>query len=169
MHPFSGPVFGGTSVTIVGHGLQLGGLGCRFGGTPARASRQSAYRVRCLAPRHVATGCVELPSTPPPAVPPCPRYSLNNVQWACACGRWVSLELTAYGGTAESASAFYYQVHPLILRTLILSMGHSYLRPGPNMIFSDRDGVHIVLPAVARRRHCGRHRQPQRRQRYSNE
>jgi hypothetical protein len=31
VHPFSGPVAGDTSVTLVGHGLHLYGLGCRFG------------------------------------------------------------------------------------------------------------------------------------------
>ena len=60
VHPFSGPAHGGTSVTVVGHGLQLGGLSCRFGDALVPATRQSAYRVKCITPTHPATGWVTM-------------------------------------------------------------------------------------------------------------
>ena len=76
--PFSGPIDGGTSVTLVGHGFHLGGLGCRFGESAlVPASRASAYRIRCTSPTYHATG-------------------------------WVTVELQSFYGIAESASAFFY-------------------------------------------------------------
>ena len=80
IHPFSGPVTGGTSVTLVGHGFQLGGLGCKFGDHQRiiQAVRMSSYRIRCSAPPYPVTG-------------------------------WVTIEIHSFGGIAESASAFFYQ------------------------------------------------------------
>lgn len=79
VHPFSGPTHGGTLVTVVGHGLQLGNLACQFGGAAAvPARRQSSYRIACPAPAYPVTG-------------------------------WVTLGVLSYAGIAESGSAFFYQ------------------------------------------------------------
>ena len=79
VHPFSGPAAGGTIVTLVGFGFQVGNLACRFGEVSAiPAVRLSPYRITCASPDYPVTG-------------------------------WVSLEVQSFFGTAESASAFYYQ------------------------------------------------------------
>ena len=79
INPFSGPLLGNTTVTLVGYGFQLGSLKCRFGQSlVVPASRKSPHRIKCITPLYPTTG-------------------------------WVSLEVLSYSGVAESASAFFYQ------------------------------------------------------------
>ena len=57
--PWSGPVLGGTLVTVSGIRLAAAArtVRCRFGwGEPVAASTHSAGEVRCVAPPHGATG-----------------------------------------------------------------------------------------------------------------
>ena len=57
--PWSGPVTGGTLVTLTGTGLLAGaGARCRFGAStaPVPASVHSASEVRCVSPPHGSTG-----------------------------------------------------------------------------------------------------------------
>ena len=79
LHPYSGPTDGGTAITLVGHGFQVGDLACRFGTASAvPAHRLSNYRITCLSPRYPVTG-------------------------------WVGVEVQSFNSTAESASAFFFQ------------------------------------------------------------
>ena len=53
LHPRSGPVGGGTNVSVIGTALSRGSA-CRFGAQPApRSEWVSAFELRCTAPPHM--------------------------------------------------------------------------------------------------------------------
>ena len=78
VQPWSGPLGGGTVVSVLAHGSWPGGLRCRFGEASASAGWSGgASRLRCLTPATGVSG-------------------------------WVGVQLSSFHGALSSGGSFYY-------------------------------------------------------------